>query len=68
MIHGKEVKFTTANKCKVPCEKNEGIYMGVDVQLHSLLNPDMGENEQSTSLPGCFNHGDSVPHTYRVGG
>jgi hypothetical protein len=42
-------------------------YMGVDVQLHSLLNPDMGEDEQSTSLPGCFNPGDSVPHTHRVG-
>lgn len=41
-------------------------YMGVDVQLHSLLNLDMGE-EQSVSLPGCVNPGDSVPHTHRVG-
>jgi len=43
-------------------------YMGVDVQLHSLLNLDMGEDERSTSLPGCFNPGHSVPYTHRVGG
>ena len=41
-------------------------YMGVDVQLHSLLILDMGEDEWSASLPGCFNPGDSVPHTHRV--
>jgi hypothetical protein len=43
-------------------------YMGVDVQLHSLLILDMGEDEWSALLPGCFNPGDSVLHTHRVGG
>jgi len=42
-------------------------YVGVDVQLHSLLNPDICEDERSISLPGCFNPGDSVPHTHRAG-
>lgn len=41
--------------------------MGVHVQLHSLLNPDMGEDKRSTSFPWCINPGDSVPHTHRVG-
>ena len=41
--------------------------MGVDVQLHSLLILDLGENERSASLPGCFNAGGGVPHTHRLG-
>jgi hypothetical protein len=36
---------TTANKCKVPLFNKMKAYMRADVQLHSLLNPDMGEDE-----------------------
>lgn len=42
-------------------------YMGVDVRLHSILILDLDKDKQSASLPGCFNPGDGVPHTHRVG-